>query len=363
MTDDELYPYTGNLTWLKARTILLVTHGSHAYGLNTATSDEDIKGVVIPPAPYFLGFAQNFEQAVTTEPDMVVYTITKFFGLAADCNPNIIEVLWGEESDHRIVTPLGRRLLDARAQFLSRKARFTFAGYAHAQLKRIQLHHRWLTNPVTDKPTRAEYGLPERTVIPQDQLAAAQASIEKKLEHWNLDDMTGLDPAARIAVQNAIAEQLAEIKVSSENLWVSAARNLGYDENFIRLLDQERRYLSRQRDWESYQNWKKTRNPKRAELEAKFGMDTKHAMHLVRLMRMCREILETGKVVVKRPDRDELLAIRNGAWSYEQLLEWSAAQEAQMEALYKDSTLPHGPDRKALDQLCVELVEAALSAG
>jgi hypothetical protein len=273
MTDDEIYPYTGNLTWLKTSTILLVTHGSRAYGLNTATSDTDVKGVAIPPAPYFLGFNQNFEQAVTSEPDMVVYSITKFFGLAADCNPNIIEVLWGDESDHRVVTPLGRRLLDARGLFLSRKARFTFAGYAHAQLKRIQLHHRWLVNPLTEKPTRAEFGLPERTVIPQDQLAAAQSSIEKKLEHWNLDDMTGLDPAARIAVQSAMAEMLAEIKISSDNVWASAARNLGYDENFIRLLDLERRYLSRQRDWESYQSWLKNRNPKRAALEAKFGYD------------------------------------------------------------------------------------------
>mgnify|MGYP001607055563 CR=1 FL=1 len=46
----------------------------------------------------------------------------------------------------------------------------------------------------------------------------------------------------------------------------------------------------------------------------------KHAMHLVRLMRMCKEILITCEVVVKRPDREELLAIRNGAWSYYKLI-------------------------------------------
>src|ERR1039458_5020213 len=35
---------------------------------------------------------------------------------------------------------------------------------------------------------------------------------------------------------------------------------------------------------DQYNGWKAQRNPKRAELEAKFGYDTKHAMHLVRLM-------------------------------------------------------------------------------
>ncbi|RYE75405.1 MAG: hypothetical protein EOO74_10075 [Myxococcales bacterium] len=353
--------YTGTLPWLRDRTILLVTHGSHAYGLNTPTSDIDLKGVAIPPREYFLGYLQRFEQAEGKDPyDLVVYDIRKFFNLAAECNPNIIEVLWADESTFQILTPAGRRMVEARQLFLSKKARFTFAGYAHAQLKRIQLHHRWLRSPPSHKPTRAEFSLPERTLIPADQLAAAQAAIQKKLDRWNLDDMSGLDPATRLAVQEAMAAQLAEIQVTSEQLWQSAARTLGFDENFIALLDRERQYTGRQRDWEQYQSWKENRNPKRAELEARFGYDTKHGMHLVRLMRMCKEILETGHVSVKRDDRDELLAIRNGAWSYDQLIAWAAEQEQGMDELYKKAPLPHAPDRKKLDQLCIDLVEEAL---
>lgn len=353
--------YTGTLSWLTDRTILLVTHGSHAYGLNTATSDIDLKGVAIPPREYFTGFVQRFEQAEGKDPyDLVIYDIRKFFNLAAECNPNIIEVLWADESTFRVLTPLGRRMVEARREFLSKKARFTFAGYAHAQLKRIQLHHRWLRNPPSHKPTRAEFSLPERTLIPADQLAAAQAAIQKKLDQWNLDDMSGLDPATRLAVQESMAAQLAEIKVTSEQLWQNAARTLGFDENFIALLDRERQYNGRQRDWEQFQSWKENRNPKRAELEAKYGYDTKHGMHLVRLMRMCKEILQTGQVSVKRPDREELLSIRNGAWSYDQLIAWADEQEKGMDALYKNAPLPHAPDKKKLDRLCVELVEEAL---
>ncbi|MCU0656572.1 MAG: nucleotidyltransferase domain-containing protein [Polyangiaceae bacterium] len=357
----EEHFYTGNLPWLKDQTILLVTHGSHAYGLNTPTSDIDLKGVAIPPREYFLGFQSRFEQAEGKDPyDLVVYDVRKFFNLAAECNPNIIEVLWADESTFRILTPLGRRLVEARALFLSRKARFTFSGYAHAQLKRIQLHHRWLKTPPTHAPTRAEFNLPERTLIPADQLAAAQSAIHKKLEAWNLEDLSGVDPATRLAIQQALAAQLAEMQLSSDQLWQNAARTLGHDENFILLLDRERHYTARQREWEQYQSWKANRNPKRAELEARFGFDTKHGMHLVRLMKMCKEIMETGHVQVKRPDREELLAIRNGTWTYEQLIAWAEESEKGMDELYKKSKLPHSPDRKALDALCVEMVEASL---
>ena len=86
----------------------------------------------------------------------------------------------------------------------------------------------------------------------------------------------------------------------------------------------------------------------------------KHAMHLVRLLKMCKEIMELGQVIVKRPDREELLAIRNGAWTYEQLVGWAAQQDKEMQELYEKSTLPHTPDIKKLDDLCMELVGASI---
>ena len=48
----------------------------------------------------------------------------------------------------------------------------------------------------------------------------------------------------------------------------------------------------------AYKAWRKNRNPKRAALEEKYGYDTKHAMHLCRLLKMGCEILEEGEVVM-----------------------------------------------------------------
>jgi predicted ABC-class ATPase len=127
-------------------------------------------------------------------------------------------------------------------------------------------------------------------------------------------------------------------------------------------MKRERQYTSAKREFEQYQNWKATRNKSRAELEEKYGYDTKHAYHLVRLIRMCREMLTTGKVIVKRPDREELLAIRNGAWTYDQLIEFAEKEEQELNVIYETcNILPHKPNREKLDKLCIELVEKSLS--
>src|SRR5262249_54695719 len=156
------------------------------------------------------------------------------------------------------------------------------------------------------------------------------------------------------------AEALAEMNIASDDRWQAAARTLGHDENFLALLDRERRYTTAQREWEQFNHWKKTRNPTRAALEEKHRFDTKHAMHLVRLLRMCREILPTGEVIVRRPDREELLAIKAGQWSYDELVAWAESEDKALDGLYSSSTLPPAPHRSELDRICVELVEASL---
>lgn len=352
-----------NLKWLRERTIFLTRHGSHAYGTNIASSDEDFKGVAIPPAQYFHGFVNRFDQAEFRDPhpDMVVYELRKFMTLAADCNPNIIEMLWTDPSDHLLLTKTGERLLEARQVFLSQKAKHTFSGYALSQLKRINTHYRWLRHPPKAMPTREEFELPERTVIPADQLEAAHAAIKKQLDRWSFKDLEEVDDSTRIGIINSMAEALSEMRIGADEQFHAAGRILGYADNFLELLDRERHYNARKIEWQQYQDWKKHRNPQRAELEEKWGYDTKHAGHLVRLLRMCREILTLGKVIVKRPDRDELLAIRNGAWEYEALVAWATQQDTELTEVMKTSVLPRAPDRNALDKLCQSLVEEALA--
>jgi uncharacterized protein len=353
--------FNKDISWISDKTIYLVRHGSRAYGTDIESSDEDLRGVCIPIKQYYFGGLSKFEQAEMHEPDITIFGLGKFIRLASDSNPNAMEILFVDPADIIHINPLGEKLLANRELFLSKRVKHTMTGYAVAQLKRIKLHRAYLLNPPKKYPTRTELGLPEQTLIPQDQLLAATADIQKQIDKYQFDFLEGLDEPTKIGIRNAMTSMLAELKITSEDLWMSASRKIGLDDNFIRIMQLERQYTSAKREWDQYQNWKANRNVKRAALEEKYGFDLKHAYHLVRLIRMCREILTTGKVLVKRPDREELIAIRNGAWSYVKLIEFADREEQEINELYNScDILPKYPDKNKLDQLCIELVETSL---
>lgn len=350
--------------WIKDNTVLLVRHGSHAYGTNVATSDEDFKGIAVPTKEYFLGSEKKFAQAIleAPHPDTVIYDIRKFFMLATECNPNIIEVLHTDPSDHLIVDSIGQTILDHKDAFLSKKIKHTFMGYALSQIGRMETHKRWIMNPRLVMPTRKEFGLLDVPVIPADQMAAAGSEIQRELDRFQFDFMEDLEEPTKIEIRGAMVQMLAELKITTDQHWMSAARKIGLNDNFIEIMKNERSYLAAKREFDQYQDWKKNRNKKRSELEEKFGYDTKHAYHLVRLIRMCKEVLLTGKVLVKRHDREELLFIRNGGWTYEQLMEFARVMSLELNELYKTSTaLPNVPNKDMLNKLCIKLVEKSLS--
>jgi hypothetical protein len=90
-------------------------------------------------------------------------------------------------------------------------------------------------------------------------------------------------------------------------------------------------------------------------LEEKHGFDTKHASHLVRLMRMAEEILTEGRVLVRRPDAKELLEIRDGKINYADLIKWAEEQDAKLDELYETSDLPYSVDSERINQLLVQI--------
>lgn len=295
---------------VEANTILLTVTGSRAYGTNLPTSDYDYKGVAVPPIEYFVGFANKFEQQQQLvsngfEHDKTVYDIRKFFSLATACNPNIIEMLWLD--DYKKLTVVGRKLVENRTIFLSKRAKHTFSGYAHAQLKRINSHRKWLLDPPKHEPCRAEFGLPESRI--------------------------NGDPN------------------SSTYNFIGESAGIAFD-----LLAKEKRYADALNQWKQYKNWLATRNPERAALEAKCGFDGKHASHLIRLLRMAVEILDGKGVIVKRPDAADLIEIRQGNWTYAMLMDEADALEKRCEQLYQTSTLQHTPSVARLDALCKDIV-------
>jgi hypothetical protein len=119
--------------------------------------------------------------------------------------------------------------------------------------------------------------------------------------------------------------------------------------------DRQKAYDADLKHWHHYQTWRKERNPARARLENRHGYDTKHAMHLVRLLKMGEEVLSKGTLIVRRPDAEWLLGIRDGALNYEALLRLANELTASLDAQVSASSLPDAPDTEAAEDLLVRL--------
>lgn len=264
-----------HMQWMteKERLILVAVTGSRAYGTFRPDSDYDYKGVCVPPHKYRMGFLHKFEQLEIKQPiDCTIFNVIKFVQMAANCNPNILDVLFAHGDDIVVCTHVGQMLRNARQDFLSKKASASFRGYAMSQIQRIRRHRRWLFEPRESPPTRAEFGLPDDVAIPKDQLNAAMSRIQKKIDSWEID-FGQMDDAEKIYVKEQMYRRLTELEIADAEEFAAAGRLLGYEENFLEMLGKEKKWRQAVNDWDNYLKWKRDRNPARAALERKYGYD------------------------------------------------------------------------------------------
>lgn len=331
---------------------LIVKHyaGSIAYGTNLPTSDVDFRGIFVgEPINIRTPFYRIEEAEDTTEEDTKLYELNQFMKLAVDCNPNIIETLWVDENDITVSTPAYETLRRYAPELLSSKIAFTTSGYALAQLKRIKGHNKWLVNPQpVDPPQQVDY------------MSLVHNFKGDKVFKINLRDYHvgyRLVPYSDNTFGVYAADGYETFNVETGNLntlYEGDSHKLGTPLFVIKFNKNE--YNGAKDTWHNYWTWKKNRNVVRSALEEQSGYDTKHAMHLVRLLRMGAEALETGEILVKRPDAAELLAIRNGAWTYEELVEYAETMDKHVrEVLYKRTTLPRSTNVKLAAKVIMEI--------
>lgn len=103
--------------------------------------------------------------------------------------------------------------------------------------------------------------------------------------------------------------------------------------------------------------WRTKRNEKRSELEEKFGYDTKHASHLVRLMEGAKDILKNNTYnPTLSGDRLQLVKeVRAGKYTVEEILAYADRLDAELNEDYKVSTLQKKPNTKLVNELVLRL--------
>ena len=358
---------TMKLTPDDTNTIFLALAGSQAHGTSHKGSDVDLRGICVAPLEIRLSLFHKFEQyegaipprlydetttalkqhptassCIDTKVEVVIFDIAKFMALCAATNPNALEILFTDPRDWIIASQTWEKLYRHRHRFLTQRVQATFCGYAVAQLKKIKSHRSWLLNPPGKKPTREEFGLPSRSTIGHDDRIRIEQGIAEHVRTAEEEDAEKRHQRKDEEGNSAVRDQAIE--------------EIGLTDEVVSTLKKEKRYRAALKHWQSYQSWEKNRNPARAKLEHRFGYDTKHATHLVRLLRMGREVLASNNLIIRRPDAEELIAIRNGALTFDQLLQTVDVLQKEIDVLSDQCTLPNDVDCDFVDRLLFELI-------
>ena len=328
---------------------VIVKHiaGSRSYGTDIPTSDKDIRGIFIAdPVYYRTPFFNIGEINIPNEEDGKLYELNKFTSLCAECNPNIMETLWVDEKDVIMKTKSYDILRHFREEFLSTKAATKYTGFADEQLKRIKGHNKWISNPQSIAPPRQiDYvslvrNYTENKLLPRD------FKLANFKNNWRLipygHDIFGLT-------------KMNGYQSFSDDFTLNT--NCNHDDfNHPDLIVKFNKdvYVAAKDKWSNYWKWKENRNEERGLLEEKFGYDTRHASHLIRLLRMGLEIISTGQCMVRRTDAEELKAIRyDGIWTYEKVIDYSDSMKEKIKIALKTTKLPTEPNYEKLANVTI----------
>jgi hypothetical protein len=146
-------------------------------------------------------------------------------------------------------------------------------------------------------------------------------------------------------------------KVSGEGLQAISNIKFEYlEESFRDELRRELEYREQKRSWDNFISWRDNRNPERRRLEELYGYDVKHASHLFRLMLEGKELLLTGNITFPLINNEEIRAIKNGKYTYDETVEKAEVLDKEFEEWYNISKLPHHADINGLTELYFKIV-------
>ena len=290
---------------LEPHLIVLALMGSHSHGTYLppeepdAVDDVDLMGFVVPPLPFHIGLPRwEHWRLQADELGVVTYSLDKAVRLLLKSNPNIVGLLWLRDNEYVHRHEAFDLLQGQRGIFSSQAAADSFAGYAYDQLKRMEAF---------DLERMAEYEALTKEIRGRGPLAevleADKAKLEHIARHWTLPLET-----------------------------LNRFRKL-HHEHFSGYMGEKRKAMVR-----------------------KYQYDVKNAAHLIRLLRMGIEFLETGQLKVFRTsDAGELKRIKRGGWTLDQVKEQAELLFGRIEQARARSPLPPRPDEAAANALLMDI--------
>ena len=336
----------------KGLIILECISGSRAYGLETPTSDTDIKGVFLLPKEDYYGLDYTPQISNPTN-DIVYYEFGRFMELLSLNNPNILELLNTPEESiltkHPFLNEINSELI------LSKLCKNTFGKFALSQIKKAKGLKKKIVNPI---------GRERKTILSFCYVNHGQGSISLKkfleINNYSQENcgLVNIQHMKNIYAlfygEKAGYSGIMKNKLSND---VSLS-SIPKDEKEVALLYFNKDGYSRYcKEYKEYWEWVENRNEDRFQNTQSHGKnyDAKNMMHTFRLLDMAIEIANEKKVHVKRPNRDFLLNIKSGNYEYDDLLKMASKKQLEMEKAFEKSDLQERPNKQKINELTYKI--------
>jgi predicted nucleotidyltransferase len=367
--------------------------GSYSQNLYTeGVSDIDYHGVYFTDFTKLIGLGNDYEEEISDEKhDETYHEFGKWMALLSKGNPNALESLFvPEQMVVGEVHPAIQEVLKNRDKFVSKEVVKSLSGYAFNQIKKARGLGKKIVNPVTErkdvldfcytfknqgsqpiKEFLAEHHLDQRYCgvvnIPnmKDTYGvyydwAAYYKFENDHISWDCRWETdfGIDyPSVTDRIERKEffkysgivypedIEKSNEIRLSSIPKGERPICFMTYNKDA---------YTCHCREYKEYQEWVEKRNQKRYSKAVEAGYNHKNMCHCVRLLTMAKEVSEgKGFNLWRTDDRDFLMGIKNGDYTYEYLIDYAERLLADVNENMPKSNLPDEVDKDFVNDLTI----------
>ncbi len=328
--------------------ILECISGSKAYGLDTPTSDTDIKGVFLLPKAQFYGLTYT-PQVNNETNDIVFYEFGRFMELLSVNNPNILELLNTPESaviyKHPFLNEIKSELI------LSKLCNNTFGKFAISQIKKAKGLKKKIVSPVAKERKSVlsfcfvNYNQGAIPLLKYLEIKGWKQENCGLVNIQHMKDVYGLYYSEQSEFNGVLRGE------NSNDICLSSIPKNAKQETLMYF--NRDGYSTYCKEYREYWDWVDKRNDVRYENTKSHGKnyDSKNMMHVFRLLEMAIEIGKEKKVNVRRPNRDFLLDIKAGKFDYDELLKMAKMKQIEMESVFQQSSLQDKPDFKLINEL------------
>jgi len=303
--------------------ILEIKVGSDLFGTRTPDSDLDLLGIFMPCEEIVYGFhrceevdlgkvdkdetGRNTADAI----DRKFHEYRKFVRLALQNNPNILHVLFVNDQNIVYTNDFGKNLLVKAKLFPHKGAYHRFVRYADSQRHKMRIK-------------------PENYARLEEGLIALEGVDDNKV----MGELKNIPPFV-------YGGKGKHIKLGDLNLGIGI------------FVNKARRMIET----------RISKATNRVQLFTKYGFDVKFGSNLIQLLMEGIELMETGKIIMPLAYRNEIVDVKQGKYTAEQIMNWADDLVERARQAYEKSDLPIEPRTKEIEEFAMEQVKEFLVNG